>query len=850
MASRRFTRAAVALILGAGFLAVVAYQVHCFRQQPTTQPPVITAGQKDHERYSALCERFLDGAVSLDAFRSEARPPCIVEALRQGGEKATTALPMAGVVTLQGQDDHSGTEIAAVVLYDTRALDLGPVIVSPLGVVTDEAGRFDFSSVPAEAWRVAAKSSGAGSPFWSTCYATQAVMPPTAMLYIRHQGFEPRVVRVQVGRHVTDRLAREGKTAWHIGGLELLPAGAATQCYDVLGGRRYPPQGVWEAFNAKYCSPEEVRAHLRAHPDCPVADDGLVYWLWGRHSGFVRDRQAVADGFDLFHERFRDAADNTGLLMSLVPGQSPDSSWRVAIEKMEKEFFARHPASRTAAEYAAMVRKHPDRIRAVPLYTLLPEDFSLHKPTRPAKPPEEALDDDVTYLVYMGLTHEECWSPSFRAILATRDRRAVPILIRMVEAGLVGERVQPPFAPTHALRSLAGVNLVDPKDWLSWWQRKGSRMRWPQPPVTYPDGWPPRREPDPSAGMVARKAVTGAPPAMFRGNPRRTGVYACKALRDAPGSKRRFPVRQGVSATPVLVGGVAWFGGNDGVFYALDLATLKPLWTFELWRRAGSSPALVRGTVFFGTESGLFYALDAATGEVRWKRGAGSRIQSSPLVLGDLVYFSADDGHVYALDLATGDERWRIPCRTRYRSSPAAGEDVVCAGSYLAALDPATGAVRRRCQTSGVLSTPAVGDDALYAGTERNHLSAVALTNGRKRWTFATGGWVESSPAVLKDAVVFGSRDGHVYAVDAASGEERWRFATGKEVTASPSVAEGVVYAASWDGWLYALSAATGELLWKVELGGRLVSSPVPADGLVCIGGAGGLYVLGAADRE
>ena len=95
------------------------------------------------------------------------------------------------------------------------------------------------------------------------------------------------------------------------------------------------------------------------------------------------------------------------------------------------------------------------------------------------------------------------------------------------------------------------------------------------------------------------------------------------------------PTQSPVSATPAVVGGVAYAGDWDGTFHALDANTGLPLWAFDVkhnlihddqhtvsYAEIASSasvadlPPLGR-TVFFGG-GGTLYALDAATGLPRW----------------------------------------------------------------------------------------------------------------------------------------------------------------------------------------------------------------------------------------
>lgn len=91
-----------------------------------------------------------------------------------------------------------------------------------------------------------------------------------------------------------------------------------------------------------------------------------------------------------------------------------------------------------------------------------------------------------------------------------------------------------------------------------------------------------------------------------------------------------------------------------------------------------------------------------------------------------------------------------------------------------------------------------------------------------------------SSPAVTNGVVYAGSYDGNLYALDAKTGEKLWSYPAGGFVISSPAVANGVVYIASDVAILYALDARTGAKLWdETSLGIGAFASPAVADGMV-----------------
>ena len=98
--------------------------------------------------------------------------------------------------------------------------------------------------------------------------------------------------------------------------------------------------------------------------------------------------------------------------------------------------------------------------------------------------------------------------------------------------------------------------------------------------------------------------------------------------------------------------------------------------------------------------------------------------------------------------------------------------------------------------------------------------------DGRKRWEFRTGGWVDSSPALARDGTLyFGSWDRDFYALN-ADGTRKWRFQTAGPIVSSPAVgADDTIYFGSHDKKFYALGA-DGRKKWDFPTGGPIISSP------------------------
>jgi outer membrane protein assembly factor BamB len=69
-------------------------------------------------------------------------------------------------------------------------------------------------------------------------------------------------------------------------------------------------------------------------------------------------------------------------------------------------------------------------------------------------------------------------------------------------------------------------------------------------------------------------------------------------------------------SSPSADDGRVFFSGRDGILYALDAGSGRPLWTFDLGTPAVTSPAAFAGSVYLGTGDGRMLRLDPATGDL------------------------------------------------------------------------------------------------------------------------------------------------------------------------------------------------------------------------------------------
>ena len=254
-------------------------------------------------------------------------------------------------------------------------------------------------------------------------------------------------------------------------------------------------------------------------------------------------------------------------------------------------------------------------------------------------------------------------------------------------------------------------------------------------------------------------------------------------------------------------------GSDEGELYALALAGLSRAWrwpdksneTLESYIPFGA-PAINGADIYVGGDNDSLYKFTDAGGSVTL--GAVYALDSSgvldaPAVDADgSVYFGTDKGYLYKMDANLTSPLWRL----------------------------------HLVQPIGEVSGPIIGSDGtVYCGTDSLHLYAVN-TDGTIKWTATLDG-VGMRPALGQSALFVGTEQGTVYSIDPGTGSINWQksLVQGFGFSTTPIVAaNGYVYFQNDEDVLYCLNQADGTKIWECDCnfylpgGGRRGSSPRP----------------------
>ena len=251
--------------------------------------------------------------------------------------------------------------------------------------------------------------------------------------------------------------------------------------------------------------------------------------------------------------------------------------------------------------------------------------------------------------------------------------------------------------------------------------------------------------------------------------------------------------------------------------------------------------------------------------DVRWQyRASGGPIRGLSVAGSTLIVGTEGSGTVAALDLATGARRWIVELPAWVHGDPAivGGATYVTFGSYphhsvpggIWKLDLQTGRVLWKfASRMGMMPSPAMRGDTVFAGGADGCIHALAGTDGRVLQSWCTGGMIEmSSPRLVLDSMlVAGNAGGFVVGFNTRALSSAWRTRVPplQHVGDPPPAFDGTLafitgyelQGGNMKQMLVALDPSSGERRWTRDLGtGPAVTrntsgTPAVAGGLVIV---------------
>lgn len=277
---------------------------------------------------------------------------------------------------------------------------------------------------------------------------------------------------------------------------------------------------------------------------------------------------------------------------------------------------------------------------------------------------------------------------------------------------------------------------------------------------------------------------------------------------------------------PLFIKDLVIVGTDKGELRAFRNSDGKLAWMHEHGKRIFHAPCSDGERVYFTSEMGLT-AVSIKDGSVSWSF-AVAVCDGPVLVLADqgLVYVGGNDGNLYAVDSKTGKQRWTSDFISDAPADP-----------------PGFAGERARMQnTKARPSALATDGNTVYLSVfDQCRVVAVRADNGKRLWSFQSGGWLYGTAVATDKHVFFGSQDKYFYCVDKLTGKEVWKHQTKGRIESGGVVDQKFVYFGSCDGGLYGLNQSDGKQQWRFatdpQSDGRksaIYSVPVLRRGGVC----------------
>ena len=194
---------------------------------------------------------------------------------------------------------------------------------------------------------------------------------------------------------------------------------------------------------------------------------------------------------------------------------------------------------------------------------------------------------------------------------------------------------------------------------------------------------------------------------------------------------RDYFYRFDLDESPVEHGGVVYFGGVDGLLYAVDGATGKPHWSTNLGTKIMTAPATDGADLYVGTADSTLHWLSAASGEIQ----AVAACQRRPLgrigLSTSAVCVLEGEASLVAYDRTLGRALWSRDASSAWTSyQPLVIEGLVIVGSrdgVVTGFRCTDGEAQFSAEVGGVIRGLGYADGVLYVGTLSGQLHAVRI---------------------------------------------------------------------------------------------------------------------------
>jgi len=271
----------------------------------------------------------------------------------------------------------------------------------------------------------------------------------------------------------------------------------------------------------------------------------------------------------------------------------------------------------------------------------------------------------------------------------------------------------------------------------------------------------------------------------------------------------KLEIEGDIAGQPRARDGIVYLATREGWLTAVVVPAQAVLWRFKADHPISSSPELAGEHILLHDQGGILYVL-GRDGRPVLKKQIDDDVTTSVWEQGGRAYLGTAGGKIVVLDISGGEAQvWESRSAAALTAGPAFAGDLVIFGSK--------------------------DGDIVALGPE-----------GKRAWTFAARGAVDTCPGVADGRLFFGTKERFFYCLDAATGKKIWsRRLQGAPLHAPLIQGRQIIVAAS-NSVIYILSRRGGSILSWEAVPSRIVYEPALAGPLILVSSAAG--VLSAID--
>jgi outer membrane protein assembly factor BamB len=246
------------------------------------------------------------------------------------------------------------------------------------------------------------------------------------------------------------------------------------------------------------------------------------------------------------------------------------------------------------------------------------------------------------------------------------------------------------------------------------------------------------------------------------------------------------------------------YAGQTNYMYCIDAKTGYQRWKYQTGENSvNSSPIIYENKVIFGSNKKVL-CLSADNGVKLWEIDFPANVEH-PVAFSDNMMFAVAGDKIFAFGAKLHNKLWEYQFSNKvlYGYSVSKKQIFVSIGDSLVSLNKVTGELLWKQffpNLNAMSGTSYYGSD-VYASFDQ-YFYCVNAENGKIKWQFETGFFIESAPSISDKYIWIGSDDFIIYCLDRVSGKKLYYGITGS-TSYHTVVANNSIFSLSIYGELY-----------------------------------------------